>query len=152
MEANSFQPQGGKVPHGATAVTIRPPGGPALGQHFAVNAQPTQGILPGGAPVAPQMQAQISQPQTPHGAQPVQLRSQMAGPMAPPAVPQAPPVPQRPGFVPQNPALGQPASPQQGDVDIVTVTVEGLGLDGRTYTADFDAVFPAGTKVLGVRY
>jgi hypothetical protein len=149
MEANSFQPQGGKVPHGALAVTVRPPGGPALGQHFAVNVQPAPGVLPGGAPTAPQMQAQISQPQTPHGAQPVQLVQQMGGSMAP----QGPPVPQRSGFAPQNPALGQQASQQQnGDVDVVTVTVEGQGLDGRKYTADFDAVFPKGTKILGVRY
>lgn len=142
---DSFQSQRGKVPHGALAVTIRPPGGLVLGQHFPVNAPPVQGALPGGAPVAPQMPAQISQPQMPHGAQPVQLRQQMAGQQGPPAPP-------RPGFVPQNPASGQQANPQQGDVDIVTVRVEGLGLDGKTYTADFDAVFPAGTKVLGVRY
>lgn len=34
---------------------------------------------------------------------------------------------------------------------VSVITVEGVGRDGRHYIAEFDAVFPAGTKILSVR-
>lgn len=35
--------------------------------------------------------------------------------------------------------------------DIYTIAVQGKGADGKTYVAEFDAVFPKGTKILNVK-
>lgn len=164
MDPNSFQPQGKGIPQGAMQVAIRPGGGPNLGAHFAVGVQPGQGVHQAPGHAVPQMQAQISAPSMPKGAQPVPLvQHQLAGaaPQAP-AAPPGPPIPQRQAFAPMAHALGQqnqlrpaPAlqqQPQQGDRMVVPVEIVGEGPDGRTYTAGYEAEFPAGTKILGVRY
>lgn len=31
-----------------------------------------------------------------------------------------------------------------------TITVEGIGTDGKMYRAEFDAIFPKGTKIMGI--
>jgi hypothetical protein len=164
-DMNQFAPQGAKVPQGATQINVRPPGGPQLGAHFAVNGgAPVQSTVPqGGQPVGQQSQAQIGQPSMPKGAQPVRLAAspdplQQAQGVVPPGAP----MPAAPAPAPV-PALGQqqppvlqpqpqPQAQPQPQTDVFQVVVEGKGLDGRTYLAEFDAVFPPGTKILGVRY
>lgn len=157
MDGNNFAVQGGRnVPQGAVPLGMKPGQAPALlGQQFTVGVQPVQGVFPGAPAQAipgQQQQAQISSPQLPKGAQPVRLH-QMAGPIPQQQgiMPQAAPqqvLPQRPVA----PQAAPPPQPQLGGTEVRTVVVEGLGPDGMKYTAEFDAVFPAGTKLLGVRY
>lgn len=150
--------------NGAIQLAVRPVAGPQLGKYsgvtpggpIPVNGSPVTpqqgGVTPmrqvavGGSPI--QMQQPISSPQAPKGAQPVALvgqpspfgqqgmpmsptsRPQMAGPQAQPFLHKAP---------------SQPAGGGGGEVH--TISVVGLGADGKKYLAEFDAVFPPGTKI-----
>jgi hypothetical protein len=75
----------------------------------------------------------------PKGAQPVPLAG---SPML--AGGNAPKLP----MSPQQQALQGPKAPSDGEVHIIKV--EGRGQDGKTYIAEFEALFPRGTKVMGV--
>jgi hypothetical protein len=76
----------------------------------------------------------------PKGAQPVHLAGSPM--MAGPSGPKLPMSPQ------QQAALQGPKAPSDGEVHVIKV--EGRGLDGKTYVAEFEALFPRGTKVMGV--
>ena len=73
----------------------------------------------------------------PKGAQPVMLAGQ------------APAQQQKLPMSPQHQqALQGPKAPQDAEVHLIRV--EGKGMDGNKYIAEFEAVFPRGTKVMGV--
>lgn len=76
----------------------------------------------------------------PKGAQPVPLAG---SPVMGNAAPKLPMSPQS-----QQQALQGPRAPSDTEVHIIKV--EGKGLDGKTYVAEFEAMFPRGTKVMGV--
>lgn len=77
---------------------------------------------------------------SPKGAQPVPLAG---SPVMGSAAPKLPMSPQH-----QQQQLQGPRAPQDAEVHVIRV--EGKGLDGNKYIAEFEAVFPRGTKVLGV--
>lgn len=151
---NNFSPQGAKQ---VSVLGQRPQlnGASLQGQGTvslapAFNAQPT--ISPEGPAQAPaQAQAQIGAMNTPRGAQQVTLAGQQ--PQAPTPVP-----PQQHYAPPQQPAqqaIPHQQAPQQhaqlgAGEEIHVIAVKGLGRDGREYVAEFDAVFPVGTRILGV--
>lgn len=150
-----FKPQPGGI--GQAAVRLN--GGPQLGKTFALAAAP-MGVQPqNGMASAPpmvqqpvHMQSPISSPQAPKGAQPVALVGQ-SSPMGGQNQ-QTQPMPMSP---PPRPAMGQNQAPspyltktppqQQGNIEVHTISVVGLGSDGKKYLAEFDAVFPIGTKI-----
>jgi hypothetical protein len=150
---NNFSPQGAKQ---VSVIGQRPQlsGASLQGQGTvsmapAFNAQPT---MAPEAPVAPaQAQAQIGAMNTPRGAQPVALAGQKPQQAAMPVPPAqqmhyAPP-PQH--QIPQQQAPQQHPSLGAGE-EIHVILVRGLGRDNREYVAEFDAVFPVGTRILGV--
>lgn len=125
-QGNNFVPQGG-----AKEVGIRA-GSPQLGKPMMVGvtqAQPAPTVeMPSAGP------AQLSPSNTPRGAQAVQMAGQ---------VPASIPVPARQ-------ALGATPAARRLDGEIHVISAKGVGPDGREYLAEFDAVFPPGTKILGV--
>lgn len=130
MPDKNFVPNGDKIPKGASPVSLVGASAPLMGQSIPGRSAP--GSQGGGtAQAAPQRTAQLSPAQTPRGAQEVPLAG--AARLGQAAAPQQRPV-----------ALGQEAN------DVHTIRVEGLGADGRRYKADFDAVFPKGTKITGI--
>lgn len=142
---DNFKPAGGvQVSAYQLGGPANPPQGIQIGKP---NGQYTQPILQqnqqqivqqpvGGTPMfgggAPQG--------APKGAQPVPLAGSpmMAGQNGP----KLPMSPQ------QQQALQGPKAPSDGEIHIIKV--EGKGLDGKTYIAEFEALFPRGTKVMGV--
>lgn len=150
-----FKPQ----PGGFGQAPVRTAGGPQLGATFALTAAPMAVQPQNGAPASPPMvqqsvgmgQSPISSPQIPRAASPVTLVGQPS-----PIQAQQPSMPMSP---PPRPAMGQsqPAAPfltkaptqqqPQGNVEVHTISVVGLGSDGKKYLAEFDAVFPPGTKI-----
>lgn len=146
MNFPTFSPNGDKVPQGAMQVGIRP--GPSLGhsqgQPQVLAGQPIP--MPGQAPQ--QFQAQIGAPSLPKGAQPVALRQgfQLGGPQPP-----APGFHQ--GFAPYPAAAPPGPGPALGDggEEVHRIIVEGQTPDGKIWEAPYDAYFPRGTKILGVR-
>jgi len=144
---DNFKPAGGvQVNAHQLAGPAVPPQGVAIGRP---SGQYTQPILRQGD------QAVVQQPVTgqpmfgggapqgaPKGAQPVPLAgSPMMGNGAAK-------LPMSPAQQQQQPALQGPRAPQ--DAEIHLIKVEGLGKDGKTYIAEFEAMFPRGTKVMGV--
>jgi pyruvate/2-oxoglutarate dehydrogenase complex dihydrolipoamide acyltransferase (E2) component len=129
MPDKNFVPNGDKIPKGAAQVSLKGSSAPLMGQSIPGRPAPGQGG--GAAPAVPQRTAQLSPAQTPRGAQEVPLAG--APRLGQAAAPQPRPV-----------ALGQEGN------DVHTIRVEGLGADGRRYKADFDAVFPKGTKITGI--
>lgn len=130
MPDKNFVPNGDKIPKGAVPVSMAGAAAPLMGQQIP-SRQTLAGSAGGGAPQpGAQRTAQLSPAQTPRGAKEVPLAGA--------------------------PKLGQAEAPQQrpaalGDAnDVHTIRVEGLGADGRRYKADFDAVFPKGTKITGI--
>jgi len=142
---NSFNPQGAKQ---VSLVGQRPQlsGGSLQGQGTVPMApaftQQPQGIQEHQAP-PPSGQAQIGAANTPRGAQPVALAGQQ------PQAPQQVPAQQYPQAQPQAPQQQQHAFLGAGE-EVHVIAVKGLGRDGREYVAEFDAVFPVGTRILGV--
>ena len=149
---NNFAPQGAKQ---VSVIGQRPQlnGASLQGQGTvamspAFNAQPS---IAAENPVSPaQAQAQIGAMNTPRGAQPVALAGQT--PQAPTPVPPAQqahyaPPPQH--QIPQQQAPQHHPNLGAGE-EIHVIAVKGLGRDGREYVAEFDAVFPVGTRILGV--
>jgi len=145
---------------GAIQLSLKGASGPQLGKNYSLNGQGPIPVQGGGGPTGrPVLQQQpvasgspISSPQAPKGAQPVALVGQPSPMGGQPVMPLAPsPRPQ-----PQH-ALGSPAPsgapfltkapPQQGNVEVHTISVVGLGSDGKKYVAEFDAVFPTGTQI-----
>lgn len=134
---------------------------PNIGKNFALGSVPPAPPLTQMA-VPNQQQAQIGQGNGPKGAQPVSLMGmptqgmpilgQNPGIASQPTLGYAPQGQQRMPMAPQMPALQGP--PQQkalgSDGEVHTIIVEGHGMDGKKYIAEFDAVFPRGTKVMGV--
>jgi hypothetical protein len=93
-------------------------------QQQPVGHQPMFGGAPQGAP---------------KGAQPVPLAGSPAmGASQQPKLP----------LSPQHQQLQGPKAPSDAEVHVIRV--EGRGLDGNRYVAEFEAVFPRGTKVMGV--
>jgi hypothetical protein len=123
-QTSNFIPQGG-----AREVTMHT-GGPQLGKSMVVGVAQAQPAPMLETPNA----AQFSPSNTPRGAQPVQMAGQ---------VPASLPVPAR---------QAQASAPVQRRLDgeIHVISAKGIGLDGREYVAEFDAVFPPGTKIMGV--
>ncbi len=142
---DNFKPQGGVQ---VNAHQLGGPSGPPQGvpigkpdgrytqpilrqQDQQIVQQPIAGtpMFGGGAPQG-----------APKGAQPVMLAGapRMAGNGAP-KLPMSPS---------QQPAMQGPKVPADAEVHIIKV--EGLGKDGKTYVAEFEAMFPRGTKVMGV--
>lgn len=130
MANEQFGPGGDKIPKGAAAVTLMGQGTPTLGQERI----PARGNA-GGAPAVPQRTAQLSPAQTPRGAQQV--------PLAGVSTPQQ--APAQAAFVPARPQLAGAQALEGNDTHLIRV--EGVGPDGRRYRAEFDAVFPRGTKI-----
>lgn len=143
---NNFSPQGAKQ---VSVIGQRPQlsGGSLQGQGTvalapAFNAQPT--VAP-EAPSAP-AQAQINPMNTPRGAQPVALAGQQPQQAAMPVPPA-----QQPQYAPPQQIPHQAAHPSLGaGEEVHVILVRGLGRDNREYVAEFDAVFPVGTRILGV--
>ncbi len=148
--------------NGAIQLAVRPTAGPQLGKYSGVaqggpipvngtpvtpqqgGGTPMRQVAVGGSPI--QMQQPISSPQAPKGAQPVALVGQPS-PFGQQSMPLAPaPRPQMAG--PQGqPYLHKAASQPAGGGEVHTISVVGLGADGKKYLAEFDAVFPPGTKI-----
>jgi hypothetical protein len=125
-QPNNFVPQGG-----AGEITVRA-GSPQLGKFMTVGiaqAQPSPVVEP-----PQQGPAQFAPSNTPRGAQPVQMAGQGASALAVPARPAPAPAPVQ----------------RRLDGEIHVISAKGIGLDGREYIAEFDAVFPPGTKIMGV--
>jgi hypothetical protein len=117
-----------------------------LGKNFQLGGVAPAGPALSQGPLPNHAQAQIGQSNSPKGAQPVTLVGQQAGPAL---GQQAPRMPMSPGAIPQaqpQAALGGPSM----DGETHTIVVEGMAPDGKKYYAEYDAVFPRGTKVLGV--
>lgn len=145
---DNFKPAGGVQ---VNAYQLSGPSGPPQGVPIGKpNGQYTQPILQQG------QQQVIQQPVTggtmfgggapqgaPKGAQPVPLAGSpmMAGNGAPK-------LPLSPQGQQAQAALQGPKAPSDSEVHIIKV--EGKGLDGKTYIAEFEALFPRGTKVMGV--
>jgi hypothetical protein len=134
VQVNAFQLSGPSGPPGG--VPIGRPNGqyvqPILQQgQQQVIQQPVGGtaMFGGGAPAG-----------APKGAQPVSL---VGSPIMAGNAPRLPMSPQG-----QQQALQGPKTPSDTEVHIIKV--EGKGLDGKTYVAEFEAMFPRGTKVMGV--
>lgn len=141
---------------GAIQLSIRGQSGPQLGKNYALNGAgpiPLQGGGPSARPVIQQQPvasgSPISSPQAPKGAQPVALVGQPSPMGGSPMMPLSPAP--RPAQPQQQHALGAPfltkAPAQQGNVEVHTISVIGLGSDGKKYVAEFDAVFPPGTQI-----
>lgn len=142
---DNFKPAGGVQ---VRAFELAGPSGPANGVPIGKpSGQYTQPILAQG------QQQVIQQPigqggmfgggtpqNAPKGAQPVALAG---SPMMGQNGPRLPLSPSQ-----QQPALQGPKAPSDAEVHIIKV--EGKGLDGKTYVAEFEAMFPRGTKVMGV--
>lgn len=142
---DNFKPQGGvQIRAYELAGPANPPQGVAIGR---MQGQYTQPILQqnqqqviqqpvGGTPMfgggAPQG--------APKGAQPVPLAGSPM--MAGNSGPKLPMSPQ------QQAALQGPKAQADGEVHIIKV--EGRGQDNKVYVAEFEALFPRGTKVMGV--
>lgn len=137
--ANQLGSNSNFTPQGAQEVSIRN-AGPQLGKTVPVGVARQASGAPLPAPGSQQVQAQISPANQPRGAQPVALAGQQ----------QTAPLPQRGGgyFGPRSPQQ-QPAS-RESQQEVHVISVKGLGSDGREYIAEFDAVFPPGTRILGV--
>ena len=136
--ADSFKPGAGGM---QVSVVGGQNGVRELGKNFALGSAPAAPAL-SQSPL-PQ-QAQIGQSNAPKGAQPVSLMGHPA--QQSPVLGQTPrmpmaPVPQPAPFLSKAPSL---------DGEVHTIVVEGIGADGKKYVAEFDAVFPRGTKVMGV--
>jgi len=131
MSKEGFGPGGDKIPKGATPATLMGQANPVLG-HQTV---PSNKGMAGGVPQTAQRTAQLSPAQTPRGAQQVPIAGMAAAPAQAPAT-----------FMATQPRMAGAAAPESNDVH--TIRVEGLGADGRRYKADFDAVFPKGTKIV----
>lgn len=146
---DSFKPGAG----GLQVSVIGGQGNRELGKNFALGAAPAPPAL-SQTPVPSQQQAQIGQSNGPKGAQPVSLMG-----LAPQGQPilgqqaigqqqmgqQVPKMPMAPGMH----QLGKSQGPSM-DGEVHTIVVEGVAPDGKTYLAEYDAVFPKGTKVMGV--
>jgi hypothetical protein len=131
MSKETFGPAGDKIPKGATQAVLVGQASPMLGQqHIPSHTN--------AAASAPARTAQLSPAATPRGAQQVPL----AG-MTPPRA-EAPAT-----FVAARPQMAGSA-PAADDGVAHTIRVEGLGADGRRYKAEFDAVFPRGTKIVNL--
>ena len=149
--------------NGAIQLAVRPVAGPQLGKYSGVTPggpipvngtpiTPQQGggtpmrqVAVGGSPM--QMQQPISSPQAPKGAQPVALVGQPS-PFGQPQMPMSPaPRPQMAGPQPQPFLNRAPSQPAGGGGEVLTISVVGLGADGKKYLAEFDAVFPPGTRI-----
>ena len=146
---NNFAPQGakqvsvlGQKPQ-LNGASLQGQGTVAMSPAF----NPTPHVQEPSAPAPGQ--AQINPMNTPRGAQQVTLAGQQ--PQAPQQVPPQNFAPQQ---QPQH-AIPQAAPQQQhaflgAGEEIHVIAVKGLGRDGREYVAEFDAVFPVGTRILGV--
>ena len=146
---------------GAIQLSLRGQSGPQLGKNYSMSGQGPIPVQGGGAPAGrPVLQQQpvasgspISSPQAPKGAQPVALVGQPSPMGGSPMMPMAPaPMPAQPQHALGSPSpAGAPfltkAPPQQGNVEVHTISVIGLGSDGKKYVAEFDAVFPPGTTI-----
>lgn len=128
MSKETFGPAGDKIPKGATQAVLVGQASPTLGQQQIPSHK-------NAAASAPARTAQLSPAATPRGAQQVPL----AG-MTPPRA-EAPAT-----FVAARPQMAGSAD----DGVAHTIRVEGLGADGRRYKAEFDAVFPRGTKIVNL--
>lgn len=145
---DNFKPAGGVQ---VNAFQMAGPSGPPQGVNIGKpNGQYTQPILQQGGGQQVIQQPVGGQPMfgggaqgAPKGAQPVSLVGSPV--MAGNAGPRLPLSPQ--GQQAQA-ALQGPKSPSDAEVHIIKV--EGKGLDGKTYIAEFEAMFPRGTKVMGV--
>ncbi len=145
---DNFKPQMGGLPVAVKGAVQSQ--GPALGQQFSLGQSSgmpavAQQQVPNAASL---QQTQIGQSNSPKGAQPVSLMGQMpvvqgVGPMQHQQVARMPMAPQAPPANAGN--LGR-----ANDGEVHTISVEGQGPDGKKYVAEFDAVFPRGTKVMGV--
>lgn len=143
---DNFKPAGGVQ---VNAFQLAGPSGPPQGVPIGKpNGQYTQPILQqGGAQVIQQPVGQTPMfggggQGAPKGAQPVSLVGSpgMGG--------NAPRLPMSPTGQQAQAALQGPKAPSDTEVHIIKV--EGKGLDGKTYIAEFEAMFPRGTKVMGV--
>jgi len=132
MANEQFGPGGDKIPKGAAAVTLKGQAGPTLGQERIPSIKGSTG----GAPAVPQRTAQLSPAQTPRGAQQIPLAGMAPQQAAAPA-----------SFVPTRAQLAGGGAPAAEANDTHLIRVEGVGPDGRRYRAEFDAVFPRGTKI-----
>lgn len=148
----NFAPQGAKQ---VSVVGQRPQlNGASLQGQGTVSLSPAFHAQPTVAPEAQapaQNQAQIGQMNTPRGAQQVPLAGQQPQQAPIPVPPQQYMAPQPP---PQQAIPHQQAAQQHpylgAGEEIHVIAVKGLGRDGREYVAEFDAVFPVGTRILGV--
>lgn len=140
------------VPKGAKAITVvqtpamsqapqavvqtapPPVGGQQLGCGMLPPPSPETQALPQMTALVPQAQQKgfMSQ-EVPRGALAVALRGYTSSFMSGPA-----------------PAAA-PSAPESTGGTTYTIQVEGLGSDGQKYVAEFDAVFPSGTKLLGAK-
>lgn len=134
MSKETFGPAGDKIPKGATQAVLVGQASPMLGQQQIPSHK-------NAAAASPARTAQLSPAATPRGAQQVPL----AG-MTPPAMAETPAT-----FMATRPQMAGAELSAENTVTH-TVRVEGLGADGRRYKAEFDVVFPKGTKIahLGV--
>jgi hypothetical protein len=126
-----------------------------LGQNFALGSVPPPPTLT-QTPVPSHQQSQIGQGKGPKGAQPVSLMGMPA--QGNPVLGQAPQMPMMQASMPmsglsmqqQQPVHQLGKGPSMDGGEVHTIMVEGMGSDGKKYIAEFDAVFPRGTKVMGV--
>lgn len=139
--ADNFKPGAGGMQ--VSVVGAQQNGVRELGKNFAMGSAPASPVL-GQAPLPSHQQAQIGQSNAPKGAQPVSFMGQPA--QGVPILGQGPRMPMSPAAQPA-PFLSKAPSL---DGEVHTIVVEGRGTDGKKYVAEFDAVFPRGTKVLGV--
>ena len=130
MSKETFGPAGDKIPKGATQTVLVSQGSPLLGQQQI----PSHKNAAAGTPART---AQLSPAATPRGAQQVP-RAGMTPPMA--EVPAT--------FMATRPQMAGSEPPSEDKTVTHTIRVEGLGADGRRYKAEFDAVFPRGTKIV----
>jgi hypothetical protein len=146
MGLDSFKPAGAVQVQAHQLSGPLTPNGMPIGKPAGQYTQPILQQVPQQQQI--QQQSVVQQPMfggapqgAPKGAQPVPLAGSPAMGAA-----QQPKLPMSPQH--QQQALQGPKAPSDAEVHVIRV--EGRGLDGNRYVAEFEAVFPRGTKVMGV--
>lgn len=136
---------GGGLPVQVTALVTGP--NKELGKQFNLGATAPMAPAMTQTPAVPSHnQAQIGQSNAPKGAQPVSLMGQ--APQGQPILGQGPKSVSR---MPMAPAPQMNHMLGASENEVHTIVVEGRAPDNRIYTAEYDAVFPKGTVVLGAK-
>lgn len=123
-----------------------------LGKNFSLGGMAPASPALSQSPIPHHSQTQIGQSNSPKGAQPVALMGQQGipqlgqgaarMPMSPGALPAPRPAPV------QAPAAALAGPSMDGESHVIVV--EGRAPNGKTYFTEYEAIFPRGTKIMGV--